>query len=160
MLIWFIPLAAVVVFLVIQHFNFGIGCDDVLVSLLIGFCSLLVALLVCVGVCACSEVQFVEAGPEVKPIYAMNDIYVQRKDSKYVYMTFEEGKGLTTRQVGTDRSYINYTTDAPYVEIYEIEVRNPVVRFLFQFDDIFSHEYRFFIPETADVTNDFVIDLE
>lgn len=160
MLIWFIPIAAVAIYLVCAQRVFGIDGESVLISLLIGLVALITTLLICVGVCACSDLQTVEAEPEVKTIYAINDVYLRRNESKYVYMVFEEGKGLTIEEVSTEDSYINYTTEAPYVEIYNVEVRNPVIRFLFQPGNIFSCDYYFYLPETASVTNNFIIDLE
>lgn len=160
MLIWFIPVVTVVIFFVFVQYNRGVDCESAFIGLLIGFCGLLLSFLICVGVCACSDTQIVEAEPEVKTVYAMNDVYLRRNESKYVYMVFEEGKGLTTEEAGTKDSYINYTTETPYVEIYSVEVRNPVIRFLFQFGNIFSRDHYFYLPETANVTNDFIIDLE
>lgn len=158
MLLWLIPVVVFVALLVIAWREYGIDCDDVLMAILVAFASFLVSFLICVGVCAMFPTQTVE--PETVPIYAMNDIYLQRGESKYVYMAFEEGKGLMTREAYIRHSYINYTTDTPYVEIYEKEVRNPVIRFLFQPGDILSPEYHFYIPESASVTDDFIIDLE
>lgn len=162
MLIWIIPIAVFIGFLVIQYFNCGIDEDDILMSFFFGFLALLVTFLVSAGVCVAAEKQLTNEDPIVEPIYAINDVYLQHNESKYVYFTFEEGKGLIIKEVctGTSNSYINYTTDTPYVEIYEREVRNPVIRFLFQTPGMFSLEYHFYIPETAEVTNDFIIDLQ
>lgn len=160
MLLWFIPIVVFVVLLVITWREVGLDYSDVGLALIIAFVSFLVSFLICVGVCACSPTQTVEAESEAMPIYAMNDNYLRRGESKYMYLTFEEGKGLTTKEANIEHSYINYTTDTPYVEIHEREVRNPVIRFLFQFDGVFDPEHYFYLPESAEVTDNFIIDLE
>lgn len=66
-----------------------------------------------------------------------------------------------TNAAKAENSYINYTIKPPYVEIYYVEVKNPVIRFLFQFTtNMFDSEYHFYIPESTNVTNNFNVDLE
>lgn len=158
MLLWFIPLAIAVGTLIYFHFYSGIDLPVIMLCVAEIVCFGFLNLLLCAGVCDCANTQLV-GEVEVQPIYAMRDVYLDRDGSYYNYTVFEEGKGLSVQKVNTSKSYINYTTEPAYVEIYKIELQNPVLRFLFQFGGYCSREYYFHIPETAEVVDDFVIDL-
>lgn len=157
MLLWFIPIVFVAgtLFYCRYQIDFSIIvlCFLEFVAVLISTCFM------CCVVCGCADEQ-IAGEAEIQPIYAMRDVYSDKGNSYYDYTVFEEGKGLIVRQANASNSYINYTTEPAYVEIYKIEVRNPVIRFLFQFGDTWRTDYYFYLPETANVTNDFIIDLE
>lgn len=157
MLLWFIPIVVVAgtLFYCRRQMDFSIiiVCFLELVAALISTCFM------CYIVCGCADEQ-IAGEAEIQPIYAMRDVYVDEGDSYYDYIVFEEGKGLIVRRANTSNSYINYTTEPAYVEIYKTEVQNPVIRFLFQFGDARRTDYYFYLPETANVTDDFIIDLE
>lgn len=159
MLLWFIPLAIAVGTLIYFHFYYS-GIDISVIMLCVAeiVCFGLLNQLLCAGVCDCANTQLMGEA-EVRPIYAIRDVYLDRDGSCYNYTVFEESKGLSVQKVNTSKAYINYTTEPAYVEIYKTELQNPVLRFLFQFGGYCSREYYFYIPETAEVVDDFVIDL-
>ena len=75
---------------------------------------------------------------------------------KYSYMYLEDGKGYGFKEVPADRCYINYTTEQPYVICNQYDFANGVLRWLFP--NIFGREYIFYLPENAQVIDDFTID--
>ena len=77
---------------------------------------------------------------------------------KYSYMYFAEGKGYGFNEVDAKQSYINYTDETPYVRHDYIDYKSAFCRWLFP--DIYEDDYVFFLPEDAQVINDFQIDFE
>lgn len=75
---------------------------------------------------------------------------------KYSYMYKVDGKGYGFNEVTANQCYINYSTDTPYVQIDHYDYVNGFLRWLFP--DIYGAEYIFYIPETAQVIDDFTID--
>ena len=83
---------------------------------------------------------------------------VQRKTDeklKYSYM-YECDKGYGFAEVCAHASYINYTNEQPHVTRNYLDFKNPVLRWLFP--DVYEDEYIFYIPENAQVINDYTID--
>lgn len=83
---------------------------------------------------------------------------VQRKTDetlKYSYM-YECDKGYGFAEVCAHSSYINYTNEQPHVTRNYLDFKNPVLRWLFP--DVYEDEYIFYIPEGAQVINDYTID--
>lgn len=74
---------------------------------------------------------------------------------KYNYM-YECDKGYGFAEVCAHASYINYTNEQPHVTRNYLDFKNPVLRWLFP--DVYEDEYIFYIPEDAQVINDFTID--
>ena len=77
---------------------------------------------------------------------------------EYSYMYFIEGKGYGFNEVDAKQSYINYTDKTPYVRCDYIDYKNAFCRWLFP--DIYEDEYIFFLPEDAEVIDDFIVDFE
>ena len=77
---------------------------------------------------------------------------------KYGYMYRVENRGYGYDSVPAEYSYINRTTETPHVEAYDIYYKNPIVRFLFPCVD--NDEYVFYLPEEAQITNEYIIDLK
>lgn len=75
---------------------------------------------------------------------------------KYSYMYKVEGKGFGFKEVTASQCYINYSTDSPYVRIDHYDYTNGFLRWLLP--NIYAAEYIFYIPETAQVIDDFTID--
>lgn len=83
---------------------------------------------------------------------------VQRKTNetlRYSYM-YECDKGYGFAEVCAHSSYINYTNEQPHVTRNYLDFKNPVLRWLFP--DVYEDEYIFYIPEGAQVINDYTID--
>lgn len=77
---------------------------------------------------------------------------------KYNFMYKTEGKGYGFKAVEANLSYINYTDGVPYVRIDQRDYKNSFLRWLLP--DIIEAEYIFYIPENAQVIDDFVIDFD
>ena len=75
---------------------------------------------------------------------------------KYSYMYECEGKGYGFDEVNAKQCYINYTEDTPKVVHQYVDYKSPFFRWLFP--DIYEDEYIFYLPEDAQVINDFNID--
>lgn len=71
--------------------------------------------------------------------------YIDEK-LQYVYLTKEEGKGITSKQIPADKTYINYTEENPRVVTREMQFSNPVLHF-FSSGFEFNNEYDLYLPE-------------
>lgn len=80
------------------------------------------------------------------------------EDLKYSYMYKTPGKGYGFGEADAKFCFINYTEDVPRVECYDYNYKSAAFRWLFP--DIWSDEYIFYIPQGAEVIDDFVIDFE
>ena len=74
---------------------------------------------------------------------------------KYSYM-YECDKGYGFAEVCAHSSYINYTDEQPHVVHNYLDFKSPVLRWLFP--DVYEDEYIFYIPEDAQVIDDYNID--
>lgn len=78
------------------------------------------------------------------------------EELKYSYMFMEEGKGYGFKEVPARSCYINYTDGNPYVVINQYDYANGFLRWLFP--NPYLAEYIFYVPENAQVIDDFDID--
>lgn len=82
------------------------------------------------------------------------------EELQYLYLTEEEGKGIISRQIPANQTYINYTDGNPQVIIYEMQFSNPVLRF-FSCGAEFYNEYNLCLPEGSIVVEgQYNIDLQ
>jgi hypothetical protein len=84
---------------------------------------------------------------------------VQRRTEeklKYSYMYECPGKGYGFYEVPAEQCYINYTNEEPRVEIKYIDYQSAFLRYLCP--DIYDNEYIFYLPESAEIINDYTID--
>lgn len=77
---------------------------------------------------------------------------------KYSYMYETEGKGFGFKEVDAENCYINYSTNTPCVRIDHRDYANGFLRWLLP--NLNENEYIFYIPETAQVIDDYVIDFD
>ena len=85
--------------------------------------------------------------------------YIDEK-LQYLYLTEEEGKGITSKQIPADRTYINYTDEKPRVITHEMQFSNPVLHF-FSSGFEFYNEYSLYLPEgSIAVEGQYNIDLQ
>jgi hypothetical protein len=147
-----------------------VDCETVLKGMLWGLISLVVALGIWLGV-ACFNPEVDVVSSETCEISALADnarysscvsgsvFLVQSRVNetlKYSYMYEVDGKGFGFKEVTASQCYINYSTDSPHVRIDHYDYTNGFLRWLFP--NIYTDEYIFFIPETAQVIDDFTID--
>lgn len=165
------PLIAIVTVIVYDLIKWKeVDLETFLKCLLWGLISLLVALGIWLGA-ACFNPKVDIVSTETCEISALADnarysgyvsgsvFLVQSRVNetlKYSYMYEVEGKGFGFNEVTASQCYINYTTDNPYVRIDHYDYTNGFLRWLFP--NIYENEYIFYIPETAQVIDDFTID--
>ena len=83
--------------------------------------------------------------------------YVDEK-LKYGYMYAVEGKGYSYGSILAEDAYINKTSNSPYIETYDVRYANSIVEWLFPCID--NDEYIVYLPEEAQITNEYIIDLK
>ena len=165
------PLIAVVAVIIYDLIEWKeLDCETLLKSIMWGLISLIVALGIWLGV-ACFNPKVDVVSTETCEISALADnarysscasgsvFLVQSRVNetlKYSYMYEVDGKGFGFKEVTASQCYINYSTDSPYVRIDHYDYTNGFLRWLFP--NIYTDEYIFFIPETAQVIDDFTID--
>jgi len=76
---------------------------------------------------------------------------------KYQYMYYKDGYGWTLGEAHVRQSYLNYTSENPYLEIINYKYKDDFLQWLIPY--IGDCEYRFFLPSNAEIIDDFVIDL-
>lgn len=75
----------------------------------------------------------------------------------YTYM-YKDELGIATDSVPANKSYINSTSETPYVLVMGKEYVNPVLRQWLPL--VVNPEYVFYLPEDAEIADDFTIDLD
>lgn len=83
--------------------------------------------------------------------------YVDEK-LKYGYMYAVEGKGYSYGSIPAEDTYINKTSDSPRIETYDVRYANSVIAWLFPC--MSNNEYIVYLPEDAQITNEYIIDLK
>jgi hypothetical protein len=144
--------------------------DTVLSGFLGGIIGIGVALLLWVGVMCLPAEKIGVVDTDTTNIHALADnaryssyvsgsvFLIQSKTEeklKYSYM-YECDKGYGFAEVCAHASYINYTNEEPRVTHNHLDLKNPILRWLFP--DVYEDEYIFYIPEDAQVINDYSID--
>ena len=75
---------------------------------------------------------------------------------QYTYL-YESERGLTTKTIDADDTYLRYTNDIPIIEEYEERHLNWLINWLFIPGGTY---YIIYIPEGSIVTNQYSIDLQ
>ena len=85
------------------------------------------------------------------------------EELKYNYMYNVEGKGFGFKSAKATSCYLNYLedpSDAPYVKILHYDWKSPILRWCFGESWLTTTEYMFYLPEGANIIDDFTIDFE
>ena len=158
---------------VIHVMEWGFEIENILAGILGALVGLLVALVLWLGICLFPGSNSVVVNTSEVEVHALADnarysstvsgsvfIIQSRTDEKlkYSYMYMCEGKGYGFDEVDAVQCYINYTEDTPKVVHQYIDYKSAVFRWLFP--DIYEDEYIFYLPEDAQVINDFNIDFQ
>lgn len=77
---------------------------------------------------------------------------------KYSYMYETKNKGFGFKEVDAESCYINYSTNTPCVRINHRDYASGFLRWLLP--NLNGNEYIFYIPETAQVIDDYIIDFD
>lgn len=79
------------------------------------------------------------------------------EELEYRYMYKVDGKGYVFGSIDADQCYLNTTSDTPVLEVRHYEYKNGFLRWAFG-DPGVSPEYIFFLPEDAEIVDEFRID--
>lgn len=92
--------------------------------------------------------------------YCSGSVFIVQHKSeeklKYSYMYESAGKGYGFNEVNAQQCYLNFCDEQPHIVHNYLDFKNPVLRWLFP--DIYDDEYIFYIPEDAQVIDDYTID--
>lgn len=83
-----------------------------------------------------------------------------KEELEYNYMYMVEGKGFAFNSVKAKQCFLNKTDGTPHVVINHYCCTNKIVNFLFGSCWNCYYEYIFYLPESAEIIDDFTIDLE
>ena len=75
---------------------------------------------------------------------------------QYTYL-YESERGLTTKTIGADNTYLRYTNDAPIIEKYKERHPNWLINWLFIPGGTY---YIIYVPEGSVITNQYSVDLQ
>jgi hypothetical protein len=81
------------------------------------------------------------------------------EELEYRYMYNVEGKGYAFGSIDADECYLNTTKDTPTLEVRHWKYKNDFLQWAFGDPDI-NPDYIFFLPEGAEIINEFAIDFE
>jgi hypothetical protein len=82
------------------------------------------------------------------------------EELKYNYMYMVDGKGFAFDSVKAKNCYINKTSETPYVVINHYDCSSGFINFLFGSHWSCHEEYIFYLPQDAEIIDDFTVDLE
>lgn len=151
----------------------GLDGETFLKAFLFSLASLIVAVFLWLGIGYCFNPKAETVYSETYEISALADnarysgyvsgsvFLVQSRVNeklKYSYMYEDEDKGFGFKEVYAENCYINYSTDTPCVRIDHQDYANGFLRWLLP--NLNKDEYIFYIPETAQVIDDYVIDFD
>lgn len=81
------------------------------------------------------------------------------EELEYRYMYKVDGKGYAFGSIDADQCYLNTTSDTPVLEVRHQEYKNGFLRWAFG-DPGVPPEYIFFLPEDAEIIDEFKIDFK
>ena len=145
--------------------------DTIMAGFLGGLMGVVVALLLWVGVMFLPADKIGVINTSSTNIHALADnaryssscsgsvFIIQHKSEeklKYSYMYESAGKGYGFCEVNAQQCYLNFCDEQPHVVRNYLDFKSPALRWLFP--DIYEDEYIFYIPEDAQVIDDYTID--
>lgn len=170
-LIIIIPISSIIVFLAKEHKLWGLGFDDYITSMFVGFISFLITFLILLltyGVAG----SIADTNYELKStqkIYCLNDntningkMYlfsgsIDENDVYKMYVDNDGGKSLL--KVDANNSII-YEDDQTQIQTYECKFQNKYIIFLLGEDTIFNpNKYEIHIPKNS-ITTEYNVDLK
>ena len=172
MLFWFIPLVVFVGFIIwgICNGEFATGLGFGAILALVSVLVLMLFGLICTGLApqAITETETHEIHALVDNVEYENrvsgSVFLIRaytdEELKYNYMYMVDGKGFTFNSVKAKNCYLNKTSDTPYVVINHYDCSNKIFNFLFGEHWNCHKEYIFYLPQDAEIIDDFTVDLE
>lgn len=89
-------------------------------------------------------------------IIALSDNFSSEDGLCYSFL-YQTDKGITSKSIKADKTYIQETSDAPYATENTVRFKNPVLNVLF---GSWSTEYNIYIPEGSFIQDGYGISLE
>lgn len=87
---------------------------------------------------------------------ALSDNFSSEDGLCYSFL-YQTDKGITSKSIKADKTYIQETSDAPYATENTVRFKNPVLNVLF---GSWSTEYNIYIPEGSFIQDGYGISLE
>ena len=155
---------------------FGVRDEDIIGGFLAGLLAALISGVLCLGICGivtcASDVEYEIESREISALAdnarfshtVSNSVFLvqTRTDSslKYSYMYYEDDRGYAFDEVDAKSCYINYTDGVPRLDIYRPCFANRFVKWLLGDSTFEDCDYVFYLPQDAEVIDNFVIDFE
>lgn len=145
-------------------------------GILFGLVAALVVLMGAGIATLCTPIEVVDT--QVQEVHALADnmqyeghlygnVFIVRghteEEMKYNYMYMEDGKGFGFNDVPATSSYLNYVKnegDTPIVKILHYDWDSAFVRWCFGSGWVGHTEYIFYLPQDAEIIDDFTVDFE
>ena len=173
MIFLIVPVIGIIIGIIVHICEWGWEAEVCLAGLIGGLIGLVVAVILWFGCALLPGAQPTVINTSDTEIHALVDnaryssqvsgsvFLIQTKTEeklKYSYMYMAEGKGYGFNEVDAKQAYINYTNETPHMVRQYIDCESAFLRWLLP--DIYDDEYIFYLPEDAEVINDYVIDFE
>lgn len=131
------------------------SCDNIIeyivCSLFSMFGSIFLSLVVCVFIIECANPETYSAETiATYDIIALSDNFSSEDGLCYSFL-YQTDKGITSKSIKADKTYIQETSDAPYATENTVRFKNPVLNVL---------EYNIYIPEGSFIQDGYGISLE
>ncbi len=172
MLFWLIPLCVFVGFVIWGIYNgefgSGLGCGVILAIASLVLVMTVGLLFACLAPQAITETETHEIHALVDNVEyegrISGSVFLVRaytdEELKYSYMYMVDGKGFAFNSVKAKDCYLNKTSETPYVVINHYDCSNELINFLFGAHWNCHREYIFYLPQDAEIIDDFTVDLE
>jgi hypothetical protein len=172
MLFWLVPLIVFVSFVVWGFCNSelgaGLGFGAILAALSVVLVLLAALLFNCLAPQAITETETYEIHALVDNVEyegrVSGSVFLVRaytnEELKYNYMYMVDGKGFAFNSVKAKDCYLNKTSETPYIVINHYDCSSGFINFLFGSHWSCHREYIFYLPQDAEIIDDFTVDLE
>lgn len=140
------------------------GCDSIIEYIVYSLFSMFgsifltfLSLVVCVFIIECANPETYSAETiATYDIIALSDNFSSEDGLCYSFL-YQTDKGITSKSIKADKTYIQETSDAPYATENTVRFKNPVLNVLF---GSWSTEYNIYIPEGSFIQDGYGISLE
>lgn len=126
--------------------------SSVILSAVVSFVTLSILILI-IG---CAEPKTYQA--ETVTTYNISTVnYYQGENEPYYSFSYQTDRGIATKTIEADKTYIQNTLDTPYVTKNKVRFENSTLNFLF---GACSTEYTIYIPDDSFIQENYQINLE
>lgn len=129
------------------------GCDSIIEYIVCSLFSMFGSIFLSLVVIECANPETYSAETiATYDIIALSDNFSSEDGLCYSFL-YQTDKGITSKSIKADKTYIQETSDAPYT----VRFKNPVLNVLF---GSWSTEYNIYIPEGSFIQDGYGISLE